>query len=237
MIWPFRSISLGSITRVRATRPVTLVSITCSIRSQSVSGSGAVGGARPALLSSRSTSPHGGDSFARLSTASRSRMSISSGRKASPSSSCKLAQAVRASSGPDHVPAPVMNVSPKRAEAGGCSRDQDRLGHAVPSISTAAARHEGFRLYSDGFTNGDQIGLMRLEESQSGREQRRVAGPAPQLLCLDSGQCEEPLRAPFVGNRRPKRGKSETIGVVWRLERHRLDRPDERAREAIWPRS
>jgi hypothetical protein len=31
------------------------------------------------------------------------------------------------------------------------------------------------------------------------------------------------LRAPFVGNRRPKRSKSESIGVVWRLERHRLD--------------
>ena len=63
MICPLRSTSLGSSARVSATRPVTLVSMTSSIRSQSVSGSGSVGGARPALLSSRSMSPHGGDSL------------------------------------------------------------------------------------------------------------------------------------------------------------------------------
>jgi hypothetical protein len=31
------------------------------------------------------------------------------------------------------------------------------------------------------------------------------------------------LRAAFVRDGRRERGKSESIGVVWRLERHRLD--------------
>ena len=87
MIWPLRATSVGRSARVSATSPVMLVSITVSIRFHSVSGIGSVGGARPALLSSRSMSLHGADSFARLSTAAMSRMSISSGRKASPRSS------------------------------------------------------------------------------------------------------------------------------------------------------
>jgi hypothetical protein len=88
MIWPLRSTNLDKSARVSTTRPVTLVSITVCSRSHSVSESGVVGGASPALLSSKSISPHGASSRARLSTASRSRMSICSGRKASPNSSC-----------------------------------------------------------------------------------------------------------------------------------------------------
>ena len=64
---------------------------------------------------------------------------------------------------------------------------------------------------------------MRFKECDQAGEKGRVAGSAPKLICLDSGQGKEPLRAPFVGNGRRKRGKSESIGVVWRLERHRLD--------------
>ena len=64
---------------------------------------------------------------------------------------------------------------------------------------------------------------MSLEECNQACEQRRVVGPATQLVCLDSGQGEEPLPTPFVGDGRRKRGKSESIGVVWRLEQHRLD--------------
>lgn len=64
---------------------------------------------------------------------------------------------------------------------------------------------------------------MRLEESDQAREKRRIGRAAAQLLCLDSGQGQEPLGAAFVRDRRRKRGKSESKGVVWRLERHRLD--------------
>lgn len=64
---------------------------------------------------------------------------------------------------------------------------------------------------------------MRLEESDQAGEKRRIGRAAAQLVCLDSGQGKEPLRAAFVRDRRRERGKSESIGVVWRLERHRLD--------------
>ena len=64
---------------------------------------------------------------------------------------------------------------------------------------------------------------MRLEEGDEADEQCRLARAAPELVCLDSGQCEEPLRPPFVGNCRRKCGQSESIGVVWRLERQCLD--------------
>ena len=137
MIWPLRSTSLGRSARVNATRPVTLVSITSSIRSQSVSGSGSVGGARPALLSSRSISPHGGASRARLSSAERSRMSISSGRKASPSSSCKFPQPFAAPAGADRAPAAGHELARRRlAEARRRAGDQDRL-HRFPSLSSS----------------------------------------------------------------------------------------------------
>jgi hypothetical protein len=43
------------------------------------------------------------------------------------------------------------------------------------------------------------------------------------------------LRAPFVGKRRRERGKSESIGVVWRLGLHSLDSLNGRQREAFWP--
>ena len=78
---------------------------------------------------------------------------------------------------------------------------------------------------------------MRLEEAQSGGEQRRVAGPAPKLVCPNSGQVEEPPRAPFVAERRRKRGEGESHGVVWRLERHGLDSRMNGEGKRIWPRS
>lgn len=64
---------------------------------------------------------------------------------------------------------------------------------------------------------------MRFEKCDEAGEQCGVGRPPPKLVCLDSGQVQEPLRAPFVGKRRRERGKSESIRVVWRLERHRLD--------------
>jgi hypothetical protein len=83
MIAPLRSISPGRSSRVRATRPEMLVSITCASGPHSACCSGASGEARPALFSSRSTAPV---SAAKASIAARSRMSSATGRKASPSS-------------------------------------------------------------------------------------------------------------------------------------------------------
>ena len=39
---------------------------------------------------------------------------------------------------------------------------------------------------------------MRFEESEDGRKQGRLGCKASQLLCVDSGQVEEPLGAAFV---------------------------------------
>ena len=83
--------------------------------------------------------------------------------------------------------------------------------------------YERFGLNSNLFTNGEEIRLVAFQKGNQAYEKRRVAGAAPELVCLDSGQCEEPLRPPFVGNCRRKCGQSESIGVVWRLERHCLD--------------
>ena len=77
---------------------------------------------------------------------------------------------------------------------------------------------------------------MRLEEHDDAREQRRLGRPAPELSCLDSGQVKEPPRAPFVRKRGRKRGKSESIGVVWRLGRHSLDSRMGGKRKHFWPR-
>jgi len=62
-----------------------------------------------------------------------------------------------------------------------------------------------------------------FEKCDQARKQRGIVRPATQLVCLDSGQGEEPLPTPFVGDGRRERGQSESKRVVWRLERHRLD--------------
>ena len=40
---------------------------------------------------------------------------------------------------------------------------------------------------------------MRFEKADQRREQRRLARSRAQLICPDSGQVQEPPRAPFVG--------------------------------------
>jgi two-component system cell cycle response regulator DivK len=70
--------------------------------------------------------------------------------------------------------------------------------------------------------NRDKIRLVRFEEDDQGGEKLRIAGPAAQFVCPDSGQGEEPLGAPFVGNHRCKSGKSDRYGVSWRLGLHGL---------------
>ena len=39
---------------------------------------------------------------------------------------------------------------------------------------------------------------MSLEKPDESREQGRIGRAAPQLVCPDSGQVQEPQRAPFV---------------------------------------
>ena len=83
------------------------------------------------------------------------------------------------------------------------------------------------------FGNGDKIRLVRLEESEEGGEQRRIAEPTAKLVRPDSCQLQEPLRAPFVGERSGKRGKSRRSGVVWRLVGHGVG-CGRMGREVIW---
>ena len=63
---------------------------------------------------------------------------------------------------------------------------------------------------------------MGLKKSDQRREQPGLACSSPQLLCPDSGQVQEPHRAPFVGKRGRKGCERERLGIVWRLEPHRL---------------
>ena len=42
---------------------------------------------------------------------------------------------------------------------------------------------------------------MRFQEPDQGYQQSRIACTGAKLVCLDSGQVEEPPSAPFVGKR------------------------------------
>ena len=60
---------------------------------------------------------------------------------------------------------------------------------------------------------------MRFEEAKQRGEQRRVAGPARELIRPDSGQVEEPLRPAFVAERCRKRGEGKRHRIIWCLGR------------------
>jgi hypothetical protein len=47
---------------------------------------------------------------------------------------------------------------------------------------------------------------MSLEEGDERGEQHRVTRPAPEFICPDSGQAEEPLRPALVAERCRKGG-------------------------------
>jgi hypothetical protein len=83
--------------------------------------------------------------------------------------------------------------------------------------------YERLWLNSNLFGDRKQIGFMGFEKGDEAGEQGRLSRPPPKLVCLNSGQAQEPLCAPFVGKRRRECGKSESKRVVWRLEQHRLD--------------
>jgi hypothetical protein len=54
------------------------------------------------------------------------------------------------------------------------------------------------RLRADRFRNVDQVGFMRFEETEERRKQGRLRGAPAQVVCVDSGQVQEPPRAAFV---------------------------------------
>ncbi len=56
---------------------------------------------------------------------------------------------------------------------------------------------------------------MGLQEADQRCEQARVAGPGPKLVCVDSGQVEEPLSPPCIAKRCCERTKGNGKGVVW----------------------
>ena len=69
--------------------------------------------------------------------------------------------------------------------------------------------YERCRLHANRLGDVDQVGLVRFEEAQQRREQRRLGRPRPKLVRPDSGQVEEPLRPPLVAERCRKRGESK----------------------------
>jgi hypothetical protein len=87
----------------------------------------------------------------------------------------------------------------------------------------APGRDQIFGSHADLLRNGQQIGLVRLQESKQRAEQDRLVGPGAQLICPNSGQVQEPQRAPFVTKRRRKRRKCKRMGVGWRSGKHGLE--------------
>ena len=72
---------------------------------------------------------------------------------------------------------------------------------------------EGLGLHPDHVRNGDEIGLMRLEEAHQREEQGCVIRRLAKLLCPDSGQVEEPPCASFVGQSRGQGNQRERMRV------------------------
>jgi len=67
---------------------------------------------------------------------------------------------------------------------------------------------------------------MRFQKGERGCEQAPLAGAGAEFGRIQSGEIEEPLRAPFVGQGRRQRGKPECLRVGWTVvclgAQHRL---------------
>lgn len=61
---------------------------------------------------------------------------------------------------------------------------------------------------------------MAFEEANHGGEKGGLAGPAAKLICVDSGQVEEPPCPPFVGEHGGERRQRQDFGVICRAGRH-----------------
>jgi len=64
---------------------------------------------------------------------------------------------------------------------------------------------------------------MRFEKADQGRKEGKIAGSRAQLICVDSGQVDEPLSTARITKRCRKRGKGERKRVIWLRGRHDLD--------------
>ena len=73
-------------------------------------------------------------------------------------------------------------------------------------FEAAAGLYELLRLRANCLRNGYEIRLMSLEEAYACGEQRGIGSAAPQLICPDTGQIEEAMRPPVVGERCRKCG-------------------------------
>ena len=85
-------------------------------------------------------------------------------------------------------------------------------------------RDERLGHYPNLLRNGQKIGLVRFEKADQRREQRRIGRPAPELICPDSGQIQEPLGPAFVTKRCRKGGKSKGQWIIWRPRWQGLER-------------
>src|SRR5688572_7252042 len=76
---------------------------------------------------------------------------------------------------------------------------------------------------AEGLGRGEQIGLVRLEETEHGGEQARIAQPVAQILGGEAGQGEQPLRPGRLAKRPAERGQRKRFRVVCVLNPHRLE--------------
>ena len=180
-----------------------LVSSTSSIRSQSVSGIGAIGGARPALLRSRSISPQGSDSFAKVSTASRSRMSISSGRKASPISSA------RARSRSQRRPVPITR-QPSRAKRRAAASPNPAVAPVIRIVLVMASPRT-CRESSRSRSASRRFAHARVR--RSGRRRPRAA-PRSCAAARPSEHISRPRRDALADRRRKPRSKAVASSAI-----------------------
>ena len=68
-----------------------------------------------------------------------------------------------------------------------------------------------------------EVGLVRFEEAQQGRQQRGLRRPAPKLLGPDSGQVDEPLRPTLAPKRCGEGTEGEGYRVALVLAQHSLE--------------
>ena len=198
---------------------------------------GSVGGARPALLSSRSISPHGGDERGEAFHRGEIAHVDLERQEGVAELVLQLLEPLAAPSGADRPPAAADELARRGlAEAGGRAGDQDRL-HRVPSSSSRRASTRSSGLHAKFLGDRQEIRLVRFEEAQQRGEQRRLAGTAAELIRPDSGQVEEPMRPPFVAERCRKRGEGERDRIGWTWGSHGLETARRAERECNWRRS
>ena len=100
----------------------------------------------------------------------------------------------------------------------------DRAAGRFIASSSSRAATSCAGLDADRLGDRDQVGLMAFEEGERRAEQAAVAGKraVAKLVDVQPGEVKEPLRAPFVCQRRGERGERQRLGVICRRGQHRL---------------